>query len=80
MGKFHQCLTELSALDMIIAGYYSLRFCFYLTLTPMINFFSCTPFISEHRFLHNAVTLIADIRHIVMTLMWHLMTPLHSVR
>ena len=29
MGKFRQCLTELSARDMIIAGYY--RFMFYLS-------------------------------------------------
>ena len=26
MGKFHQCLTLLSARDTIIAGYYSLTF------------------------------------------------------
>ena len=31
---------------------------FYLPLTPMIDSFSCTPFISERRFFHNAVTLI----------------------
>ena len=29
MGKFHQCLTELSAYDTIMAGYYSLTFLFY---------------------------------------------------
>ena len=36
----------------------------------MIDSFSCTPFISEHRhrFFKNAVTLIADICHVVMTL------------
>ena len=28
MGKFHQCLTELSACDTIMAGYYSLTFLF----------------------------------------------------
>ena len=28
MGKFHQCLTELSARDTIIAGYYILTFLF----------------------------------------------------
>ena len=28
MGKFRQCLTELSARDTIMAGYYSLRFLF----------------------------------------------------
>ena len=28
MGKFRQCLTELSAHDTIIAGYYSLIFLF----------------------------------------------------
>ena len=28
MGKFRQCLTELSARDMIMAGYYSLTFLF----------------------------------------------------
>ena len=26
MGKIHQCLTELSACDMTMAGYYSLIF------------------------------------------------------
>ena len=26
MGKFHQCLTELSACETIMAGYYSLKF------------------------------------------------------
>ena len=31
MGKFHQCLTELSARDMIMVGYYSLRFLFVLS-------------------------------------------------
>ena len=30
MGKFRQCLTELSAHDTIMAGYYSLTFLFYL--------------------------------------------------
>ena len=34
---------------------------FYLPLTPMIDSFSCTPFISECRFFNNAVTLIADV-------------------
>ena len=33
------------------------------------NSFSCTPFISEWRFFNNAVTLIADICHTVMTLL-----------
>ena len=28
MGKFRQCLTELSAHDTIMAGYYSLTFLF----------------------------------------------------
>ena len=28
MGKFHQCLTDLSARDTIMAGYYSLKFLF----------------------------------------------------
>ena len=41
--------------------------------------FSCTPFISENRFFNSAVTLIADVRHIVMTLLWRLMTSLRSV-
>ena len=35
----------------------------------MIDFFSCTPFISGHRFLNNAVTLMADISRIVKTLL-----------
>ena len=30
MGKFSQCLTELSAYDTIMAGYYSLMFLFSL--------------------------------------------------
>ena len=34
---------------------------FYLPLTPMIDPYSCTHFISE-RFLNNAITLIADVR------------------
>ena len=29
MGKFHQIFTELSAHDMIMAGYYSLTFLFF---------------------------------------------------
>ena len=37
--------------------------------TPMIDSFSCTPFISDRRFFNNAVTSIADVRHIVMTLL-----------
>ena len=32
MNKFHQCLTELSAHDTIMAGYYSLTFLLYDTL------------------------------------------------
>ena len=54
---------------------------FYLPLTPIINtfFFSCIAFISERRFLDNAVTSIADVRHIVNTLLWRLMTSLCSV-
>ena len=52
---------------------------FYLPLTPMIDYFSCTSFISERRFVNNAVTSIADVRHIVMTLLWLLMTSIHSV-
>ena len=29
MGKFHQFLTELSALDMIMTGYFSFTFLFF---------------------------------------------------
>ena len=47
--------------------------------TPIIDSFSCTPFISEHRFCNNAVTSFADFRHIVMVLRWRLMMSLHSV-
>ena len=43
---------------------------FLSTFTPVIDSFSCTPFISERRFSNNAVTWIADVRHIVMTLLW----------
>ena len=32
MGKFRQCLTELSARDTILAGYYSLMFLFVYTI------------------------------------------------
>ena len=52
---------------------------FYLPLTPMIDSFSCTPFISERRFFNNSVTSIADVRHIVMTLLWRLIMSLRSV-
>ena len=31
MGKFRQCLTELSARDAIMAGYYSLTFFFFFS-------------------------------------------------
>ena len=31
MGKFRQCLTELSARDTIMAGYYSLTFLLHVT-------------------------------------------------
>ena len=40
------------------------------------RFFSCTPIISERSFFNPAVTSIADVRHSVMTLLWHLMTSL----
>ena len=40
---------------------------FYLPLTPMIDSFPCTTFISDHRSFNNAVTSIADFHHIVMT-------------
>ena len=33
MDKFHQCLTQLSAHDTIMVGYYSLTFLFILTGT-----------------------------------------------
>ena len=52
---------------------------FYLPLTPMIDSFSCTSFISERRLFNNAVTSIAYVRYIVMTLLLRLMTSLHSV-
>ena len=43
---------------------------FYLPLTPIIDsYFFCTPFISESRLFNNAVTLIADVRLIVMTVL-----------
>ena len=51
---------------------------FYLPLTPKIESFSCTPFISED-VSDIAVDSIADVRDIVMTLLWRLMTSLRSV-
>ena len=51
--------------------------------TPHTNdrfFFLAHLFISEGRFLNNAVTSIADDRQIVMTLLWRLMASLPSVR
>ena len=45
----------------------------------MIDCFSCTSFISERRFFDNAVTSTADVRDIVMTLLWRLMASSHSV-
>ena len=38
----------------------------------MIDSFSYTPFTSERRSSNNAVTSIADVRHIVITLLWRL--------
>ena len=52
---------------------------FCLPLTPMIDSFACTPFISKRRIFNYAATSIADVRHIVMTLLWRLMTSLRSV-
>ena len=43
------------------------------------SFFFCIPFISERRFFNNAVTSIADVRYILMTLLLRFMTPLRSV-
>ena len=40
---------------------------FYLFLKPILDAFSCIPFISE-----DAVFSITDVRHIVMTLLWRL--------
>ena len=40
---------------------------------------SCISFISESGFFDNAVTSIADVRHIVMTISWCLETSLRSV-
>ena len=52
-------------------------FCVHLTL--MIDSFSFTPCISERRFFNNAVTSIADVCHILMTLPWRLLTSLCPV-
>ena len=38
----------------------------------MIDSFSYTPFTSERRSSNNAVTSIADVRHIMITLLWRL--------
>ena len=51
----------------------------YLPLTSTINSFSCTPFISEREVFNNAVTSLADVHHIVMTLLWRLIRSLGSV-
>ena len=37
MGKFHQHLTELSARDTLMAGYYSLTFLFHNMIPPLIS-------------------------------------------
>ena len=42
MGKFRQCLTELSACDLIITGYYSLTFLFCLHNDNIIQPDYCT--------------------------------------
>ena len=39
MGKFRQCLTELSTRDTIMAGYYSLTFLFFLFVCFFFLFF-----------------------------------------
>ena len=52
---------------------------FYLTLTPMIDSFSYTHFISERILFNKAVTSIAEVHHIVIALLWLLMTTLRSV-
>ena len=52
---------------------------FYLSPTPMIETFSCIPFISEGGIFDNAVSSIADVCHIVMTIPWLLVTSCHSV-
>ena len=44
MGKFRQCLTELSASDSIMAGYYSLTFLFFQVITE--NAFVCLSIVS----------------------------------
>ena len=36
MGKFQQCLTELSACDTIMAGYYSLFYCSSSIMSPQL--------------------------------------------
>ena len=42
---------------------------FYLPLTPMIDSFICTPFISERIIFKTAVISIAEVRYILMTLL-----------
>ena len=37
LGKFHQCLTELSAGDTIMTGYYSLTFLFIIVTHCRLN-------------------------------------------
>ena len=39
MGKFRQCLTELSARDTIMAWYYSLTFLLDMSAGSKIDFF-----------------------------------------
>ena len=54
--------------------------CFCLPLTPIIDYlFFCIPFIFERIFLNNEITSTADVRRIMITLLWRLMTSLCSV-
>ena len=45
----------------------------------MIDAFSFTPFFLKVDFFDNAGTSIADVPHIVMALLWHLMTSFSDV-
>ena len=52
----------------------------YLTLTPLIDFFLMhISFLIIFFFLFNAVTSIANVRYIVMKLLWLIITSLRSV-
>ena len=50
---------------------------FQSTHIPMKDTFSYTPFISD--FVNNTETSVDNVRHIIMTLPWRLVTALHSL-